>query len=71
MLVKPNPPSSVFRLGELDRPNQGFRTLVKGGRKDLLKKSVAVNPGEMRACNVVESREVTLSGGKIVQTLRQ
>ena len=37
----------------------------------LLKKSVAVNPGDLRVFSVVESREVTLSNGKIVQKLRQ
>ncbi len=35
----------------------------------LLKNSVGVNPKEMRVYNVVESREVTLSNGKIVQNL--
>ena len=37
----------------------------------LLKKSVGVNPKEMRVFNVVESREATLPNGKIVQKLRQ
>ena len=36
----------------------------------LLRKSVAVNSREMRVFNVAESREVTLSNGKIVQKLR-
>lgn len=39
--------------------------------KGLLRKSVAANPREMRVFNVVESREVTLFIGKIVQKLRQ
>ena len=40
-------------------------------RDGLVEKAVVVNPGEMRVFNVVESREVTLSSGKIVQKLRQ
>ena len=50
---------------ELDREMRlGIQAAVKG----LLRKSVAVNSREMRVFNVAESREVTLSNGKIVQT---
>ena len=66
MSLSPLPDGNVLHRRKPTMEPPAWPTL-----SDLLKKSVAVNPREMCVFNVIESREETLSNGKIVQKLKQ